>query len=55
MNEAEFNQIVDELMFGVEETIDDSGVDIDYDAAREILNSLDIKQELKDIIFNNLK
>ena len=31
MNEAEFNQIVDELMFGIEETIDDSGVDIDYE------------------------
>ena len=31
MNEAEFNQIVDELMFEIEETIDDSGVDIDYE------------------------
>ena len=31
MNEAEFNQIVDDLMFSIEETIDDSGVDIDYE------------------------
>ena len=31
MNEAEFNQIVDELMFSIEEAIDDSGVDIDYE------------------------
>ena len=31
MNEAEFNQIDDELMFEIEETIDDSGVDIDYE------------------------
>jgi len=31
MNEAEINQIVDDLMFSIEETIDDSGVDIDYE------------------------
>ncbi|MFT4651586.1 MAG: CyaY protein [Porticoccaceae bacterium] len=31
MNEAEFNQMVDDLMFDIEETIDDSGVDIDYE------------------------
>ena len=31
MNEAEFNQIVDDLMFSIEETIDDSGADIDYE------------------------
>jgi CyaY protein len=31
MNEAEFNQIVDDLMFLIEETIDDSGGDIDYE------------------------
>ena len=37
MNEAEFNQIVDELMFGVEETIDDSGVDIDYETVAETM------------------
>jgi CyaY protein len=31
MSEAEFNQIVDDVMFIIEETIDDSGVDIDYE------------------------
>jgi CyaY protein len=31
MNEAEFNQIVDDLMFDIEETVDESGVDIDYE------------------------
>ena len=31
MNEAEFNQIVDDVMFIIEETIDDSGADIDYE------------------------
>ena len=31
MKEAEFNQIADDLMFSIEETIDDSGVDIDYE------------------------
>lgn len=31
MTEAEFNQIVDELMFSIEESIDDSGADLDYE------------------------
>ena len=31
MNEAEFTQIVDDLMFDIEETVDESGVDIDYE------------------------
>lgn len=31
MTEAQFNQIVDELMFSVEESIDDSGADMDYE------------------------
>ena len=31
MNEAEFNQIVDELMFSIEESIDHSGADLDYE------------------------
>ena len=31
MTEAQFNQIVDELMFSIEESIDDSGADIDYE------------------------
>lgn len=31
MNETEFNQLADELMFSIEESIDDSGADIDYE------------------------
>lgn len=31
MTEAQFNQIVDDLMFSIEESIDDSGADIDYE------------------------
>ena len=31
MTEAQFIQIVDELMFSIEESIDDSGADIDYE------------------------
>lgn len=37
MNEAEFNQIVDELMFSIEESIDDSGADIDYENSAGML------------------
>ena len=31
MTEAQFNQIVDDLMFSIEESIDDSGADLDYE------------------------
>ena len=31
MNETEFNQLADELMLSIEEAIDDSGEDIDYE------------------------
>ena len=31
MTEAQFNQLVDDLMFSIEESIDDSGADIDYE------------------------
>lgn len=31
LNEAQFNQLVDELMFSIEERIEDSGADIDYE------------------------
>lgn len=37
MNEAEFNQIADELMFSIEESIDDSGTDIDYENSAGML------------------
>ena len=31
MTEAQFNQLVDELMFSIEESIDDSGAHLDYE------------------------
>jgi CyaY protein len=31
MNEAQFNQRVDDIMYAIEETIDDSGADMDYE------------------------
>ena len=31
MTEAQFNQIVDDLMYSIEESIDDSGADLDYE------------------------
>ncbi len=37
MNEAQFNQIVDELMFSIEESIDDSGADLDYENSAGML------------------
>ena len=37
MNEAEFNQIADELMFSIEESIDESGADIDYENSAGML------------------
>ena len=37
MNEAEFNQLADELMFSIEESIDDSGADIDYENSAGML------------------
>jgi CyaY protein len=37
MNEAQFNQLVDELMFSIEESIDDSGGDFDYENSAGML------------------
>ncbi len=37
MNEAEFTQVVDKLMFSIEESIDDSGADIDYENSAGML------------------
>jgi len=31
VTEAQFNQLVDELMFSIEESIDNSGADLDYE------------------------
>jgi CyaY protein len=37
MTEAQFNQLVDELMFSIEEAIDDSGADLDYENSSGML------------------
>jgi CyaY protein len=37
MNEAQFNQLVDELMFSIEESIDNSGADMDYENSAGML------------------
>jgi len=36
-SEAQFNQLVDELMFSIEESIDSSGADIDYENSGGLL------------------
>ena len=37
MNESQFNQLAEETMIAIEEAIDASGADIDYDNAGDIL------------------
>jgi CyaY protein len=37
MNESEFDQLADDAIAAIEEAIDDSGADIDYDTAGGIL------------------
>lgn len=37
MNESEFDQLADDTMVEIEDAIDDSGADIDYDSAGGIL------------------
>ncbi len=37
MNESEFHQRVDDMLLAIEEAIDDSGADIDYENAAGIL------------------
>lgn len=37
MNESEFNDLADEILLAIEEAVDDSGSDIDYDNAGGIL------------------
>lgn len=37
MNESDFDQLAEDTMVAIEEAIDDSGVDIDYDTAGGIL------------------
>ncbi len=37
MNESQFNQLAEETMIAIEEAVDASGADIDYDNAGDIL------------------
>ena len=37
MNESEFNDLADELMLAIEEAIDDSGADIDYETSAGVM------------------
>ena len=37
MNESQFNQLAEETMIAIEEAIDESGADIDYDNVADIL------------------
>lgn len=37
MNESEFDELAEEIMLAIEEAIDQSGADIDYDSAGGIL------------------
>ena len=37
MNEAQFNQVVDDLMFSIEESSDDSGAEMDYENSAGML------------------
>ena len=37
MNETEFNKLADELMLSIEEAIEDSGADIDYENTAGVL------------------
>ena len=49
MNESDFDQLADETMLLIEEAIDESGVDIDYDNAGGIL-TLEFDNDSKIIV-----
>ena len=49
MQESEFNQLIDDALYGIEEAIDNSGVNIDYDTIAGIL-SLEFSDQSKIII-----
>jgi len=51
MTESEFNQRVDDTLIAIEEAIDDSGADIDYESAAGIL-TLTIEANGTQIIIN---
>ncbi|RLA05625.1 MAG: iron donor protein CyaY [Gammaproteobacteria bacterium] len=49
MDESIFNQVIDELLLTIEDAIDDSGLDIDYDTIAGIL-TLEFDDQSKIII-----
>ena len=49
MQESKFNQLIDELLITIEDAIDDSGEDIDYDTVAGIL-TLEFLDQSKIII-----
>ena len=49
VEESVFNQIVDDTLYGIEEAIEDTGVDIDYDTIAGIL-TLEFSDQSKIII-----
>lgn len=51
MTESEFNQRVDDTLIAIEEAIDESGADIDYESAAGIL-TLTIESNGSQIILN---
>ena len=51
MNRTEYNQIVDDVMFLIEETIEDSGVDIDCENSDGVL-TLTVESNASQIILS---
>jgi CyaY protein len=51
MNETEFNQRCDDIMLAIEEAIDDSGADIDYETSAGVL-TLTVEQNHSKIIIS---
>ncbi len=49
MDETEFNQVVDDTLYSIEEAIDEAGLDIDYDTIAGIL-TLEFDDQSKIII-----
>ena len=49
MNESEFSQCCDEIMLAIEEAIDNSGVDIDYETSAGVL-TLTIEENASKVI-----
>jgi CyaY protein len=53
MNDSQFNQLVDDTLLAIEDAIDESGAEIDYDTAAGIL-TLEFENRTKIIINRQL-